>query len=80
MAERATHKMVNGVLVALTPEEAARIEAGWAANLAKPKPDPFDQWITGNRYAVAILEQIAIQAGLDFAKVKSDAKAALNNS
>jgi len=79
MAERATHKMIDGQLVELTPEESARIEAQWEIDRAKPRPDPFDQCLAGSTYLVAILEQIALAAGLDFEKVKADAKSSLNN-
>jgi len=39
-ADKPTHKMVNGELVELTPEEVAEIEAEWAANEADSEPEP----------------------------------------
>lgn len=36
----ATHKIVDGIRVELTQEEASIIEAEWAAEKAKPKPPP----------------------------------------
>ena len=40
---KAKTKLVNGKRVKLTPQEAARIEAEWAANDAKPpEPTPRD--------------------------------------
>lgn len=33
-------KIVNGAIVELTPEEEATIVAEWAANAAKPPPEP----------------------------------------
>ena len=39
----ATHKMVNGVEVPLSPEEAAAIEAGWATNPPPTAQQALDQ-------------------------------------
>lgn len=39
----ATHRVVNGQVVPLTPEEIEAIEAEWAANAsAVPEPQPRD--------------------------------------
>jgi len=45
--------MVDGVILEMSPEEEASIRAEWAANEARPHPDPFDRQITPMLKALA---------------------------
>jgi hypothetical protein len=68
-------KLVNGVRVALTPEEKAEIEAEWAAEDLKPAPDPFEQTTINDPVISALVEEIASRVGATSEQLKAAIKA-----
>ena len=57
-------KSVNGVEVIMSDEEEAAIRAEWAANAAKPIPDPFDSLVKSDILVDALIQELAVRLGI----------------